>query len=84
MSQIFWFKRGDGQLFAAEGSSAQFKLMSTSGEFTPCDADGNDLDESNVESQESDLADAGKTGDAGQSGAAKRGGARSKNKAKSS
>src|SRR4051812_35139006 len=89
-TMIIWFKRNDGQLFATEESSASFQLMMRTGEFTPCDEKGNELEtltpenESQTDTQQSAVEHAGTPENSGQSGPAKRGRARSKNKAKSS
>lgn len=76
-----WFQRNDGQLFEAEEGSAVCQMMQKSGEFSPCDADGNEIE---ANSQQPVLENAGTPGDSGENGAAKRGGTRKPNKAKSS
>lgn len=86
---IIWFKRNDGQLFAATEDSAHFTLMKNSGEFdevlenieTP---DGEKIaltgkpelwkdNESDAQTNKSALADAAKESDSGQGSPAKRG-----------
>lgn len=84
-----WFKRNDGQLFEAEDGSAQFELMSKSGDFEEVlefveTAEGKKLgltgkpelwkdDESDAQTQQPSLENAGTKSDSQQSGSGKRG-----------
>lgn len=84
-----WFKRSDGQLFEASEDSASFQMMAKSGEFEEVlgfveTKEGEKIgltgkselwkdDESNAQTKQSSLENAGTQSDSGQSGSGKRG-----------